>query len=102
MTVSDSIVPSRARLRQCKAIFAAGGDLMLPAPFLPQKSAGYAVPSRFEPRVARIAQHLEHETVQIANSALEVEIGQNDRAYHAAVEINRDELRHTYWIDGLK
>src|SRR5262245_17759847 len=48
--------------------------------------------------LARIAEHLQHALVKIPNRAFEVEVGENDRAHHATVEIGRDELRHAVGV----
>ena len=40
--------------------------------------------------------------MQVPHRALEVEIGQDDRSHHAAVEMGRDELREARGIDGFE
>jgi len=40
--------------------------------------------------------------MQIANSAFEIEVGEDDRSHHAAIEISGYELRHAVRIDGLE
>ena len=40
--------------------------------------------------------------MKITNRAFEIELGKNDRAHHATVEIGGDELRHAVGVDRLE
>src|SRR5262245_28199222 len=65
-------------------------------------SALCPAPPRFLSLRRRVAQHVQDMTMQVPHRALEIEISQDDRSHHAAVEMGRYKLREACGIDGFE
>src|SRR4029079_2890777 len=71
-------------------------------PSLHERLARAAGAPSLDANLTRISQHFEHAPLQLANRALEIEVGKDHRSHHAAIEIGGDELRHAAGVDGLE